>query len=358
MIHGLIHTRQTAGSEETAQARGPRGRAWSWARALRTRGRGWGGATAALVVLAVSAACGEDGPTPPDALRRGQIGRIEVVMDTPLRFGSGRLVQRLSWGSNGERTLQESISYGSRTGDDRFERYLKDLEQSAGAYAEAITTLNEVEGVKLFIADLPTDTLPECGPGRTSVAFSIVDDARGETWTWNRCVEGSLGTILQVGAGPDPAAARIAQAVQIVRDAVFGGAFASQYAGSEPFGTLDRGTDSNARLPSPEVFTDTAEWRGFWTQHAPDRPLPEVDFERDMVLVAMVGEREEAGDSVEVRRILQVDQGTISEVVERVPGNFCSPAARVHVPYHIVVAPSTPAPYRFQVNREEVPCGG
>ena len=72
-----------------------------------------------------------------------------------------------------------------------------------------------------------------------------------------------------------------------------------------------------------------------------------------------VGVREEAGDSVEVRKILPVDQGTLIEVWERVPGDFCSPASRTHVPYHVVVSPLTPEPQRFSdVRIERVPCGG
>jgi hypothetical protein len=83
-----------------------------------------------------------------------------------------------------------------------------------------------------------------------------------------------------------------------------------------------------------------------------------VDFTKDMVVVGIVGTRKEAGDSVEVRRILQVDKGTVIEVFERLPGEFCSPAGRIHVPYHVVVAPRTPIPHRFaDIKKEPVPCG-
>ena len=83
-----------------------------------------------------------------------------------------------------------------------------------------------------------------------------------------------------------------------------------------------------------------------------------MDFSTDMVVVAIVGAREEAGDSLEVRRILPVDNGTQFEITELVPGDFCSPASLTHVPYHIVVAPRTPRPHRFAaLQREAVPCG-
>lgn len=77
-----------------------------------------------------------------------------------------------------------------------------------------------------------------------------------------------------------------------------------------------------------------------------------------MVLVAAVGERHEAGDSVEVRRVVPADGGTLAEAFERVPGNFCSPAERTHVPFHVVVAPLAPLPVTFpEIVVERVPCG-
>lgn len=133
----------------------------------------------------------------------------------------------------------------------------------------------------------------------------------------------------------------------------------SAYLGTVPFGTLDRGDDSGSSLAAPGTYIDSRGFQAFWSEHAPSRPLPVVDFTKEMVVVAIVGTRKEAGDSVEVRRILQVDLGTVVEVVERLPGEFCSPAARTHVPYHVVVAPRTPIPHRFaDIKKEPVSCGG
>jgi hypothetical protein len=134
-----------------------------------------------------------------------------------------------------------------------------------------------------------------------------------------------------------------------------------KYAGSVPFGTLARGDHTVSELRAPAVFRESTAWREFWRGHAgSDDGFPDVDFRTDMVIVGILGEREEAGDSVEVRRILQVEDGTLAEVFERIPGNFCSPAERRHVPYHFVVAPRTPLPIRFAENLppELPPCGG
>jgi len=159
------------------------------------------------------------------------------------------------------------------------------------------------------------------------------------------------------GAGP-PEAARFAQATLLAREETLADN-TSEYLGSVPFATLDRGELSASRLTAPAVFIDKGGFHTFWGEHAPGRAPPQVDFTIDMVVVAILGIRHEAGDSVEVRRILQVGLGTVLEIVERVPGNFCSPAARTRVPYHVVVAPRTPVPHQVSVREPEyVSCGG
>ena len=83
-----------------------------------------------------------------------------------------------------------------------------------------------------------------------------------------------------------------------------------------------------------------------------------VDFAEDMVVVGAVGVREEAGDSVEIRRVLTVQDGSVVTLFERAPGDFCSPAARSHIPFHIVRTPRIPFPVVFtEVEVERVPCG-
>jgi hypothetical protein len=85
-----------------------------------------------------------------------------------------------------------------------------------------------------------------------------------------------------------------------------------------------------------------------------------VDFAEETVIVAARGERREAGDSLEVRAVRPSGaQGTVVTLVERIPGDFCSPAELTHVPFHIVVTPRAPAPVSFQtpVLVELVNCG-
>ncbi len=308
--------------------------------------------------LALLASCGEGG-APLGPLRFGQLGYMYVDLEVPQQLGEGLLSQKLTWSSNGAWTLDESISYRGLLGDETIVRSKGDPKRYAADYASLITQVNDVEGLKLFIPDLPQDLDPECGPTRTRIKLTIHDNIKDEDASWTRCVDGSLSNLTGVNAGPDPAASRIAVAAIQMREGTQGSNFVSAYNGTVPFGTLDRGDDTPAPLNGPITITDHRSWETFWQQHdANVRPLPIVDFSKEEVVVGVVGLRNEAGDSVEVRRILEVDQGTLIDLVERVPGNFCSPAQRTHRPFHIVVAPRTPDPLRFaDVRVEEVDCG-
>jgi hypothetical protein len=326
----------------------------------------WPARALAVALSVLISSCEDNGTTPPDTLRFGQLGQIRAELEAPRgtpSFGTpaaGELHQILTWGSGGAWTFQESISYKGLVGDETFVRNPGDPAQYAADYASLITQVNEVTGLELFVDELSPDSVPTCGPTRTRLTFTIQDDVRSEEVTWVRCVSGSLSNLTPVDAGPDAAASRVALATMLARDRTLGDGYVYAYSGSVPFGTLDRGEDTPTRLGAPVVFLDQASWFDFWTDHSGSTmPFPVVNFDEEMVVVAAVGVRDEAGDSVEVRRILQVDEGTLTEIFERVPGDFCSPAARSHVPFHIVLAPRTPSPIRFSdIRVERVPCGG
>ncbi|MBI4538522.1 MAG: hypothetical protein HY704_03300 [Gemmatimonadetes bacterium] len=312
------------------------------------------------------AGCGDEGISP-EALRFGQSGEVQVQVITPLLLGTGQLRQLILWRSSGGWQLFESLSYRGLTGDETRRTSPGD----AALYAELIALVNETPGLKLFIDELDASLVPPCDSVTSTVILRIYDEPRDETREWHRCGRGPLTVLTPEGAGPDPAASRVLNAVQLVRDRTIGvsAPFLSGYHGSFPFGTLDRGSDSRSGLRSSTVFVaeegagpashEPARWSEFWRAHTGKTdPPPRVDWAREMVLYVSYGERHEAGDSLEVRRVLPVVDGTLIEVFETVPGDFCAPAARTHVPFHIVVAPLARMPLRFSDLRiERIRCG-
>ncbi len=332
----------------------------------RTVSRTWQHVAACALLCMGLWSCDDDGGILPSNLRFGQVGEVEVHLEIPLGFGLrvGARHQTLTWKSSGAWSLRESIAYRGLVGDETFEQNAGDPSPLAAPYASWITAVDDVEGnegLRLDPEEVQQDTLPEleCGSVRTRITLTIRDDARGEQRRWVGCADGSLSNLTPVGALPAPHAARVVSAALEVRNATVGRTFVSAYHGSLPFGTLARVDDTNAPLNAPFYVQDNEAWQAFWQSHGGGGPAPHVDFVREMVVVAAVGVREEAGDSVEVRRILQVDEGTLTFIFDRTPGNFCSPAARSHRPFHAVVAPRTPGPFRFaDIGKELVSCGG
>ena len=313
--------------------------------------------------------CGDDTVRLPETTRFGQLGEVKVGIRAPLFFddGEGELQQILTWSSSGAWVLREIISYRGLNGDETVTRNEGDPIAYTSAYASLITQLNETEGVELFsVSSLPP--VP-CAPSRTRVTVTIWDEIREEEESWVRCAKGSLGTLQTSEAGPDLDALRVIQAAILVRDFTQGDDFVSEYVGSVPFGTLDRSEDSGAGLEEPRVFYSVpvgnpnppTGWFAFWKNHNNTSPSadPPVDWTFEMAIVAAVGLRTEAGDSVEVRRVLSTGESTQVDLYERIPGDFCSPAARDHYPMHIVVLPRTPIDIQFsEVVLERVSCGG
>jgi hypothetical protein len=313
-------------------------------------------ALALAVVLGVGA-CDDTSPTTPGTSRFGQVGVVELLVESPISLGIGALEQRITWTSRGDWELEETILYESEVGDASIQRLRGDADVSAGVYAQWISQVNEAPGLNLFVPTLDPTLDPICPGDQSRVTLRILDDLRDEQARWVRCAPGSLRTLTPTGSGPDPQAARVVNAAALIRDFTVGSDFQPAYQGSLPFATLLRGEDAATVYGSPAAYDNEFDFRALWGSLSED-PLPPIDFERQIVFLAAVGVRTEAGDSVEVRRIVPVESGTIVDIVNRVPGDFCSPASRRQAPFHIVVAPRVSEPVVFsEVRVERVPCG-
>ena len=312
------------------------------------------------------------GTTEPNGgpLRFGQSGEVRVTVDAPLYLERGWLKQEIAWSSDGAWQIYEEIGYEGAIGEqDRRPNPGLPL-IFAGDYATLIQSLNDDERQNLVgFSELDLVKDPECGAGTSRVAVRISDSRQRQTQEWVRCASGTLATLTTQGSGPDVAAARVVQAAITVRNYTVGEDFRSVYVGSLPFATIDKGTETEWKDDEPIVFRAPdgegyaeidAAWTDFWGGHTGSVTAtpPAIDWEQEMALVGMIGEREEVGDSAEIRGVVSVADGTKIELVERVPGDFCAPARQIVRPFHIVVAPRAVAPVRFtEVKRDRVPCG-
>ncbi len=319
-------------------------------------------------LFAAVAGCGDG--IGPDPIRFGQVGEIEVHVRTPLQGGIGWQRQMLKWTSSGAWWLFEEIGYKDIVGEESLVSNPGVPGLFSTSYASYIADVHE-NGV-WGLANVDRSVDPNCGLLASRVTLMIRDSRKDEEREWIRCGFGTLGFLRSQGSGPGPDAARVIEATKRARNFTVGNAEDRYaYTGSLPFATLDKGDKTNLELAAFQVFrspdgSDRGKvppgWEPFWEDHTGNpSQAPEIDWVTDMALVSALGMREEVGDSVEIRRVLHLGprEGTEIKIVERIPGDFCTPLHRIVRPYHIVVAPRTSPPVFFsEVVPERVACGG
>ncbi len=325
----------------------------------------------AVLVAVVVGGCGADGVLDPTG-HFGQNGRIQVEVTSllPGDAQTGRLDEILIWASNGPWLLTERVSYEGNLGGEALRASRLNPGDLAREYASLVQQLNQTQGLRLFGGAVPQDLEPQCGGTlpSTRVVFIIEDDVRGEVARWARCAEGTLFSFEPGSAAPDAGAARVITAGQLTRFFTLGEASASSYGGTIPFAALEQGEDSPAREEVSRAFVSSDgevpdDFILFWREHAgPVASLPRVDWASEMVLLIAVGLRRERGNVVRTRRVLPLGAatGTRVEVLEQVPGDFCSPAAANIYPFQLVLVPTEDVqlPIDFTDPRvERVPCG-
>ena len=109
------------------------------------------------------------------------------------------------------------------------------------------------------------------------------------------------------------------------------------------------------------VIRNPGEWPGIWEAlHAgqsPVPPLPAIDFDREMVVVAALGSRSNGCFAVEVAAITLKGVGQVEiEVVETEPGPACACTEAITHPAHVVSLERSDGSYVFQESRRRISC--
>jgi hypothetical protein len=117
---------------------------------------------------------------------------------------------------------------------------------------------------------------------------------------------------------------------------------------SPTFRTIDKGVQSAIDVRRQVVVRATPEWTALWKQHASDRPLPPVDFGREMVVALFMGSRPTAGYSVEFTSVEERDGAILVSYRERAPSRDAVTAQILTSPFHIVVVATSAGEVRFR----------
>ena len=87
---------------------------------------------------------------------------------------------------------------------------------------------------------------------------------------------------------------------------------------SVPYSTLEKGTTSGFQSPLQMFVASEKDWIDLWEKrqgsNAPARTHPDVDFKRDVVVVAALGSKESGGYSIEIAKIVQTKENVVVTV--------------------------------------------
>jgi hypothetical protein len=116
----------------------------------------------------------------------------------------------------------------------------------------------------------------------------------------------------------------------------------------EPRRVIERGDQSNIDAPRQVAARTAADWTALWRQHAPGRPQPAVDLQKEMVVGLFLGSRPTAGYAVDLAGTRD-EQGTLVVVYrETMPPRDALSAQMMTFPYVLVALPRHAGAVRFE----------
>jgi VWFA-related protein len=119
---------------------------------------------------------------------------------------------------------------------------------------------------------------------------------------------------------------------------------------STPVQTTTINSDMMSGIDRPEqlVLRTAAEWQTAWQRHAPGRPAPGVDFNKNMVVAVFLGSRPSGGYQVEITGVRTNGKTLVVQWAERQPGPGQMAAQVMTAPSHIVTVPRHEGEVRFE----------
>ena len=113
--------------------------------------------------------------------------------------------------------------------------------------------------------------------------------------------------------------------------------------GPLPLRSLVKGGFSGIREAKQEVIKDSAAWERLWAQHNANTPrsapLPDVNFSKEMVIVATMGTKRTGGYSVEILRAERKGKKLRIEVQQTSPPPGSITIQALTAPFHFVAVP-------------------
>jgi protease stability complex PrcB-like protein len=122
----------------------------------------------------------------------------------------------------------------------------------------------------------------------------------------------------------------------------------AQIPAAAPLRSLEKGAMSQISSARQVAVTDRDAWARLWREHAPDRPLPNVDFTREMVAAVFMGERPRGGYAIEIVGYREQGGSVVVQYRETAPARDAITAQVIVSPYHLVALPRRAGTVTFE----------
>lgn len=108
------------------------------------------------------------------------------------------------------------------------------------------------------------------------------------------------------------------------------------------------------------VIRDAAAWKSYWSAihrpFIPAPPPPEIDFAREIVVLAAMGTRPTGGFAIRIDSALADSARLVVLIRQVIPGTGCAVPAAVTQPLDLVRIPATALPVSFAERLERTDC--
>ncbi|HEY2906545.1 MAG TPA: protease complex subunit PrcB family protein [Vicinamibacterales bacterium] len=115
-----------------------------------------------------------------------------------------------------------------------------------------------------------------------------------------------------------------------------------------PLRTIDRGTMSQIEDARFVTIRSQPEWSALWRTHAPGKPLPPVDWSREMVVGVFLGTRPAAGFGVEIVGYREEGARVVAGYKETPPARDAITAQILTSPYALAAIPRRSGDVAFE----------
>jgi PrcB C-terminal len=106
------------------------------------------------------------------------------------------------------------------------------------------------------------------------------------------------------------------------------------------FATVQTGTQGGPEKAEQSVATTPEEWAKLWKNYrrnlVPAPALPEVNFEKEMIVAVAMGTKPSGGYAIAIKRIEKTDKGVVVHYRETAPAPGGIGIAVLTQPFHII----------------------